>query len=68
MRIPPSTRSRARLPAPSPVAPLRPVGTVGQQENIRQARIEDAEAKRNALEAEILEERKEASKGWFGLF
>ena len=40
----------------------------GQQDKIDRERIVAAEQKRNTLEDEIKNERKEAAKGWFGLF
>ncbi|EGB06245.1 hypothetical protein SO694_00007453 [Aureococcus anophagefferens] len=39
-----------------------------QQDKIDRERIVAAEQKRNTLEDEIKNERKEAAKGWFGLF
>mmetsp|Transcript_20439 Transcript_20439/g.60928 ORF Transcript_20439/g.60928 Transcript_20439/m.60928 type:complete len:196 (-) Transcript_20439:60-647(-) len=38
------------------------------QNKVREQRIADAEQKRQTLEDEIKAERKEAAKGWFGIF
>ncbi|KAJ8600890.1 hypothetical protein CTAYLR_006982 [Chrysophaeum taylorii] len=43
-------------------------GLFKNQEKVREARVADAAKKRADLEAEIVAERKEAAKGWFGLF
>jgi len=43
-------------------------GLFGSSEKAKQARIDEATTKRQRLEDEIKEERKEAAKGWFGLF
>ena len=40
----------------------------GQQKKVQQQRIADARTKREILEAEVKAERKEAAKGWFGIF
>ena len=40
----------------------------GQQKKVQQQRIADAQTKREILEAEVKAERKEAAKGWFGIF
>ena len=40
----------------------------GQQKKVQQQRIVDAQTKREVLEAEVKAERKEAAKGWFGIF
>ena len=40
----------------------------GQQKKVQQQRIADAATKREILEAEVKAERKEAAKGWFGIF
>ena len=40
----------------------------GQQKKVQQQRIVDAQTKREILEAEVKAERKEAAKGWFGIF
>ena len=40
----------------------------GQQKKVQQQRIVDATTKREILEAEVKAERKEAAKGWFGIF
>ena len=40
----------------------------GQQKKVQQQRIQDAATKREVLEAEVKAERKEAAKGWFGIF
>lgn len=38
------------------------------QAAVQERRVEDATAKRETLEAEVLAERAEAKKGWFGIF
>ena len=38
------------------------------QDKVREARVQDAEAKRDVLEAEVKAEREQAAKKWFGLF
>ena len=38
------------------------------QNRVREERIEAAERKRATLEDEVKAERKEAAKGWFGIF
>ncbi|KAJ1454947.1 hypothetical protein M885DRAFT_520849 [Pelagophyceae sp. CCMP2097] len=43
-------------------------GLFSNQKVTQEKRIETSDAKRKVLEAEIKSERKEASKGWFGLF
>ena len=40
----------------------------GQQKKVQEQRIVDAQTKREILEAEVKAERKEAAKGWFGIF
>lgn len=39
-----------------------------KQDKANEQRVEDAKKKREVLEAEVLAERKEAAKKWFGLF
>lgn len=43
-------------------------GIFQDQDAVREKRVQEATAKREELEAEVLAERKEAAKKWFGLF